>query len=114
MTRDEYVKMIKSTALSFGKSAVFAALVVEAPWIKIPPFSWIFDYLIGLILQKALDETEIGAFFLYMDFRMSAQGKDFEQAALKNREVQLHGTEEEKKDAEEKLAIALRNLRFVS
>ena len=52
----------------------------------------------------------MAVFFEYIDFGTNIQAKDFESAMQYNHSMQLIGTPEEKKNAEEKLIIALGNL----
>lgn len=107
-SRDEYVELLKSTALSLGKQKVLPLLLAQLP-AKMTTgfFGAILNPLFGLIVGKALEiairETEMGAFFLYIDLRTSAQGRAFEGAARKNIEAQLNGTPEQAAKAEREL-----------
>ena len=112
-TRDEYVELLKSTALSVGKQKVLPLLLAQLP-AKLTTgfFGALLNPLFGLIVGKALEiairETEMGAFFLFIDLRTSAQGREFEKQALANFEKQKHGTPEEKEAAELALIDAFR------
>lgn len=110
MTRDQYVEILKSAALSAGKKMVMSYLVTRVPFFALPIVNPILGFVVGSILEIAIRETEMGAFFLYIDLRTSAQGRAFEKAALKNYEVQKNGTPQEKADAEKELIDSFRTL----
>lgn len=94
-SRDEYVELLKSAALSMGKKAVMEYLRAHLPKLfagflgKIA--NPIIGYLVGVVLEIAVRETEMGLFFLYVDLRTSAQGKDFEKQMRANLEAQKTG-----------------------
>ncbi len=111
--RDAYVEFLKSTALSIGKKAVIEWLVAQLPAALVTGligsiFTPILGFAVGKILEVAINETEIGAFFLYIDLRTSAQGRAFESAAQTNLDKQKSGTPEEKAQAEKELVDAFR------
>jgi hypothetical protein len=108
VTRDEYVEMIKSAALTAGKKAVMQKLVAKIPFLSVPLINPIIGYIAGLVLETAIRETEMGLFFLYVDLRLNAQAKDFEAAALKNMKAQMSGSDDEKKIAEKELIDSFR------
>ncbi|MGZ3744421.1 MAG: hypothetical protein ACXVB1_00025 [Pseudobdellovibrionaceae bacterium] len=99
-TRDDYVAALKTAAISIGKKAVMGSLISACPVLAAPFLYPLVDFIVGKILTIAIDQTEMGAFFLYIDLRVASQSKDFELAAYKNHEAQKNGTEEEKKKAE--------------
>jgi hypothetical protein len=111
--RDEYVELLKSTALSLGKKAVLNLLIPALPgWMTSGLIGTLlnplFGYLVGMILELAIRETEIGMFFLYIDLRTSAQGREFEKTARANLEKQKNGTPAEKEKSEKELIDAFR------
>lgn len=112
-SRDEYVELLKSTALSLGKQEVLPLLLSQLPSALTSGFigtllNPIFGFLVGKVLEIAIRETEIGAFFLYIDLRTSAQGREFEKAARENLLKQKTGTPSEKAAAEKELKDAFR------
>lgn len=111
--RDEYVELLKSTALSLGKEQVLKLLAAELPIGLTTGFvgsllNPIFGFLVGKVLEIAIRETEIGAFFLYIDLRTSAQGREFEKVARRNQAAQQSGTPAEKAAAEKELVSAFK------
>lgn len=107
-TRDEYVELIKSVALSTAKKATIELILKKLPvslttglagFFVNPLISW----LVGEALEVAIRQTELGAFFLYIDLRTSIQGRDFEKAVRKNIETIKNGTPEQKAASEKEL-----------
>lgn len=112
-SRDEYVEFLKDTALSLGKKAVLEILLPALPselttGILGTLLTPLIGFLVGKILEIAIRETEIGLFFLYIDLRTSAQGRDFEKMARANLEKQKNGTPQEIARAEKELVDAFR------
>lgn len=108
MNRDEYVETIKATALQMGSKLVMSWLVARAPFLALRVVNPVVGYVVSKILEIAIRETEFGAFYLYIDFRTSKQGRDFFESALKNQEIQNSGTPEEKANAEANLMARFR------
>lgn len=57
---------------------------------------------INWIITKTADEAAIGAYFIYTDFRVDAQGKDFVDASVIASQL---NTEEARKLADEKFKL---------
>ena len=110
MNFDAYVDLLKSTSIRLGKEAVLKYLLTKYSFMALPIVSTITSFAVGKILEVALTKTEMGAFFLYIDLRTSEQGREYLEAAIKNRDVQLNGTEEEKACAEKILMDKFRSL----
>jgi hypothetical protein len=110
MTRDEYVETIKQAALATGTNLVMAAIIGAQPIMGTPILKAIAQWVVSKILNIAILKTELGAFFLYIDFRTSAQGRAFFDAAIKNKLAQKSGSEQEKRDAEKAVIDSFRAL----
>ncbi len=108
MTRDEYVELIKSTALDLGQRFVMSYLVAKLPFLAWPIVNPIASFIVGYVLKIAIRETEFGLFYLYIDTRTNKQGVAFMEAAIRNRKAQESGTPEEKEKAEKELIDAFR------
>lgn len=107
-SRDEYVELLKNVALSVGKKQVLKLLLAQLPARMTTGFfgallNPLFGFIVGKALEIAIRETEMGAFFLFIDLRTSAQGREFEKYAEANFEKQKTGTPEEKARAEKEL-----------
>lgn len=112
-SRDEYVELLKSTALSLGKKEILPLLLAQLPTKLTTGFigmllNPILGFIVGEVLSIAIRETEIGLFFLYIDLRTSAQGRDFEKTMQANMDAQRSGTPEQKAKAEKDLKDAFR------
>jgi hypothetical protein len=110
VNRDQYVETIKQAALTTGTNLVMAAIIAAQPILGTPLLKAILQWVVSKILGIAILKTELGAFFLYIDFRTSAQGRAFFDAAMKNKLVQEKGTEEEKMNAEKAVIDSFRAL----
>lgn len=108
-THDQYVSLIKETALSVGKQAVMRYLVTQFPWMGAALINPIIGLVVGYILGVAIKYTEFGAFFQYTDLRVGNQAKSFEEAAIKNQLAQASGNKEEIRRAEIELIKAFDN-----
>lgn len=108
-SRDDYVESLKTAALQIGVKAVMNVIVTRIPFLGSWFISPILGFFVGKVLEIALRQTEMGAFFLFIDTRTSRQGRDFAEAARLNAIAQQTGTEEEKKHAEERLKTEFRN-----
>jgi hypothetical protein len=102
-TRDEYVETIKHAFLTMGDDLVMAYILVKMPWMSTPFLKQICQFFVNAVLTIAVNKTEMGAFFLFIDFRTSAQGRDFYDKAVVNRDVQTNpkSTPEEKERAKQ-------------
>lgn len=114
MTRDEYVEQLKSTFLSLGKQQVLKLLLAQLPAKLTSGFigsllNPILGFLVGKILEIAIREAEIGAFFLYIDMRVKGQGKDFDAKIAANLEAQKSGDPVKIAKAEKELLVAFKN-----
>lgn len=111
--RDQYVEQLKSTFLSLGKSQVLKLLLAQLPTSLTTGFvgsllNPIFGFLVGKILEIAIRETEIGAFFLFIDMRVKGQSKDFEAKMAAHIEAQKSGDPVRISKAEKELKDAFR------
>lgn len=110
MTHQEEVDALKGAFKNMGVQVVMAYLTTVGPWVQFPVVKQIVQWIVGFVLSAAIDKTELGLFFLYIDVRSSTQGKEFAAAALRNREAQQNGTPEERAKAEADLIQYFRAL----
>jgi hypothetical protein len=99
-SRDEYVETIKKAALTAGKHWVMEYIVRKVAFFSLSFPNAIMGILVGKVLEIAIMKTELGAFFLFIDLRTSAQGRAFYKAAIKNKLAQESGNKEEQRLAE--------------
>ena len=83
MTRDEYVAYLKNAALDIGKRAVMSYLVARIPLVGTSFFGGLVSIVVSKVLEIAILETEFAAFFAYVDMRVTKQGNEFSEIAMK-------------------------------
>lgn len=113
--RDQYVEQLKSTFLALGKQQVLPLLLAQLPARLTTGFlgsliNPILGFLVGKILEIAIRETEIGAFFLFIDMRVKGQSKDFEAKMAAHLEAQKSGDPARISKAEKELRDAFKAL----
>lgn len=112
-SRDDYVELLKSAALSMAKKEIMPLILSQLPSALTTGFlgsilTPVLGFIVGKVLEIAIHETEIGLFFLYIDLRTSAQGRDFEKTMRANLDAQKNGTLEQKDQAEKDLKDAFK------
>lgn len=109
MSRDEYVLKIKSTFVTMGTRSAMTYLVAQYPFLANPIANKILKMFVEKVLLASADAAEMGAFFMYIDWRTAEQNKDWQNAVSRNLQAQLTGTDQEKKDAELNLINSARS-----
>jgi hypothetical protein len=100
-SRDEYVSAMKQAFVSIATRLTIAWAATLSSGVTANPFlSKIIELIANHLFQFLANQSELGAFFLYIDTRVGLQSKDFEDAAFNNWKVQQNGTKDEKKKAE--------------
>lgn len=102
-SRQEYIEAVKSSFVSLAKKQIISVLTKQFAFLAWGPLAPLFSIFIEKILTIAVNNTETGIFFLYVDFRVNQQSREFSRAALENYRIQISGTQEEKNEAEKKL-----------
>lgn len=82
MTRDQYVELIKNSAVDMGKRALIAKLAASVPFFAGGLPAKLAALIIDKVVTELVKQTEFGLFFLYVDMRVDKQGSDFEKAAI--------------------------------
>lgn len=98
--RDEYVASLKSAFVSLATKFTMAWAVSLSPLFANKFLSKIIELISNSLFRFLADQTELGAFFLYIDTRVGEQASAFNAAALHNWKVQQNGTKEEKVQSE--------------
>ena len=109
---DELVELFKRNVVDLGTKGVMTYLAVQAPVFNLPILNSIVRFLVSRVISIAVNNTELGVYFIYTDQRTSAQAKAYEKAAQASAKAQADPamTEEEKKRAEEELLACARQL----
>ena len=110
MNIDQYVETIKNAALTTGTTLVMSYILARQPLLSSPVLKAVTQWIVEKVLGIAIMHTEMGAFFLFIDFRTSAQGRAFFESALKNQAALKSGNEEEIKRAEQEVIDNFRAL----
>lgn len=113
MTKDEYVEAIRQAFITMGKQVAMKALLSRLPIFGNFFLNPIAAYFIGIIVEALARAGETAAFFAYIDMRVGAQSKAFEKAAAENFKAQQSGTDQEKKDAADRLKKAFRDFAII-
>lgn len=82
MGRQEYVDAIKSAAQFLATRGVVAYLIAQLPFLGLPVVRQFVEFFVGRVVTIAINETEFGAFFEYIDTRVNGQSEKFDDAAL--------------------------------
>lgn len=109
MTTEELVKINKDYFKSVASMGLKTALLVYLPFLAQPPFPYVLDLFLDWLIAKIADALEQAAFFVYTDFRTSAQGKVYVEAKLKGFKAEMSGKLDEIKEANEEIKAAFRN-----
>ena len=103
-TRDEDVSKIKSVFVSIGSKAALSYLATIAPWL----FSnfitkKITEYFVNNVVEGIVRNSEMGVFFLFIDWRGVKGSDDFHKAVDENQLALKSGDEKRIKNAEQNL-----------
>jgi hypothetical protein len=102
MTTAELVRINKDYFVKTATVAAKTAIFVAFPYLKIPPLNLLIDQGISWMVKKIADGLELSAFFIFVDFRVDAQGKDY---VLASHNANNNPTEENMRIADEKFKI---------
>lgn len=114
MKHSEYVEIIKKTATDLAVKLILEELLIEVPFLFWGPVGPLTKLVVTKVVTKAYEKGEMLVFFKYIDMRVDAQGIAFTEAAIKNHQAQLNGTEDEKKLAEKNLIAAFKSFAKLS
>lgn len=80
MTRNEYIDILKKTAIQTIKKQVIAYCISKAPFLRMRFFNPILSLIIEKLVVYIVNETELRLFFVYSDFRTSVQANAYVEA----------------------------------
>jgi hypothetical protein len=107
LNRKEYIEAAKAAFLNLAKKAAMKNLAAKfGGWIIAGPMGYITAWVVAEVLEAGVEKAETGIFFMYVDFRVHGQEKDFVEASLAYYRIQTTGSQEEKNAAEERLITA--------
>lgn len=105
MTADELVKINKDVFIKMVSSAVEAELLTLFPYLATNPLllKYVRHYIEELV-TKVADRLELAAYFLYTDYRVDAQGKEFVAKSQKAYDLELANASPEELEQARKMA----------
>lgn len=106
-TYKEYQKGVESVLKKVLIDAIIKGAVSKLPFLANPVLGIIFSKIVEKLVEYAMEEAKLRAFYAHVDLRLSQQGRILEQAMRINSEVQKTGNENEKIEAEKVLEKAL-------
>jgi hypothetical protein len=105
--RKEYIEAAKAAFLNIAKREAMKNLALKfGGWIVAGPMGIITAYVVAEVLEAGIEKGETGVFFIYVDFRVRGQEKDFVEASIAYYRIRSTGSQEEKNAAEERLITA--------
>lgn len=109
MKHSEYIGILKDTLTKLVIKSATSLVFKKIPFLAWGPIGPLVSGIIEKFVIMLFNETEMVIFLKYTDFRISRQGKEFSEAAIRNFEIQRTGSEDEKRKSEEELISAFRN-----
>ncbi len=99
MTTEELVKINRDFFTKAAGIAAKTAIFMAIPYLDVPPVNFLINRVVDWIVNQIADGLELSAFFIYIDLRVSKQGKEYVIASYNANKFQ---TEELRKIADEK------------
>lgn len=110
MKHSQYVEIVESTFASLLKQALLKAVLTKLPFLATGPLNMLAVKLITILAEAVAKQTEMRAFFKFVDFGTDGQAVGFEAAMINNHNAQISGTIDEKNKAESSLSDSLGKL----
>lgn len=110
MKHSDYILAAKGLGQNILQKSIVSGVAKSIPFFALGLPNTLLIKLASWLAEIIANQTEMMVFFKYIDYRTDSQAKDFEAAMIKNHQVQLTGTDQEKKDAEKILTEALYRL----
>ena len=108
MNIGDLVKINKDVFIKIASTASKGAVLSAFPYL-LGPFAYLINKSLDWIVLKIADGLELASFFVYIDFRVDAQGKAYVESVKKCQEIEKTGTpyqiEEARRIADEKFKI---------
>ena len=108
MNTEQLVKIGKDYFKEIAIQGAKIALVSYLPFMAVPPMIQIMDMFLSWLIGKIADHLENAAFFSYVDFRVSQEGKKYVQAKIDGMKAEISGNLEEIKRTQDEIKAAFR------
>jgi len=109
MKTEELVKIGKEYFVDIVKGGLKASLFTAFPILASPAPAYFIDAFLDWLILMIADILEERSFFLYTDFRTSAQGKAYVEAKIKGYKAEMSGNIEEIKRTQDEIKKTFRN-----
>lgn len=108
MKTEDLIRIGKDYFKTVAVEGIKVSAVASFPFLASPPFYQFMDAFLNWLIEKIADILEERSFFLYTDFRTSAQGKAFVDAKMKGLKAELEGRVDDLKKAQEEIKRTFR------
>lgn len=89
------VNLLKQSLKNMAVDRIMKELVLSAKFFAFPGIHGLTAGIIALILDYAIEKTELGLYFVYTDYITDLQAKGFLDSLKKHQENPTDGTEQE-------------------
>lgn len=110
LTFDDHVNASKEYFITGATTGVSSLILTKLPFLNWGPLPSILKWGLRKIFSLAVFKTEVGAFFKFIDFRSSAQGRAYHKSISAYLKAKKDGSAEEIKVAETNMVNAFRAL----
>jgi len=110
MRYDEYVNSLKEHTRKTVTNSLVLIIIAKFPVLNSTPLKFVLNKLIEAIISLAVDQTELAAFFQYVDFRVDKQGRDFYKTLVENIQIRNTGSIYEIQQSENDVKNKFRDL----
>lgn len=80
MTRNEYVNILKTTAIKTITKQLIAYCIKKAPFLGMKFINPLLGYVLEKLVVYIVNESEMRLFFVYTDFRVASQSNTYVEA----------------------------------
>lgn len=83
VTVDDVIEHVKDALISASTLGVMTYLSAQFPFFALPVVNQITELAVNKIISLAVNFTELGAYFVYVDLYTAKERADFEEAVAK-------------------------------
>lgn len=108
MTTEDLIRINREYFCNLVSQGLKTTLLAYFPFLLAPPFPYFIDLFLDWLVKQIAEILEQAAFFVYTDFRVSAQGKAYVEAKLKGFKAEMSGSLEDIKRTQDEIKNAFR------
>lgn len=94
----EAVNLLKDRLVKLAVEKIMKELILSAAFFKIPFFNYVATQLITKLVVFIVDKTELGLYFIYVDFSVAKQADQLREALEKYNKEKSEENEKELTD----------------